>query len=133
VKQLSVIAVIAISISNGSRAHAAPPEPSGAHPRMLLDAELRAQWRVMAKLSAGPVVGAIRLCHAARTSRDFDRALYMGSEWSKVLQACLVAWAATDSDDDAATAVRFFTALIDDLDDVGDGKGGVAAVRREIV
>src|SRR5687767_1304244 len=112
-------------------ARAAPPEPTGPHPRMLLDKDLRAQWKAMAKLDAGPVVGAIRLCADARQSRDHDRALYQGSEWAKVLQACLVAWAATDSKEDAQTALRFFTALIDDLDRVGDGRGGDAAAQRD--
>jgi hypothetical protein len=114
-----------------SVAHAAPPEPKGPHPRMLLDTELRAQWRAMAKLPAGPVVGAIKLCEDARMSRDHERALYQGSEWARVLQACLVAWAATDSKDDAATAVKYFTALIDDLDIVGDGRGGDESARRD--
>jgi hypothetical protein len=110
---------------------AAPPEPQGPHPRMLLDAELRAQWKAMAKLPAGPVVGAIRLCEDARVGNDHERALYQGSEWARLLQACLVAWAATDSKDDAATALRYFTALIDDLDRVGDGRGGDEAARRD--
>jgi hypothetical protein len=114
-----------------SAAHAAPPEPTGPHPRMLLDKQLRAQWRAMAKLEAGPVVGAIRLCEQARTTRDYDRALYQGSAWSRVLQACLVAWAATDSKDDAATAIKYFTALIDDLDRIGDDRGGDTAAQRD--
>jgi hypothetical protein len=114
-----------------SLAHAAPPEPKGAHPRMLLDHELRAQWKAMAKLSAGPVVGAIRLCEEARTTRDHDRALYQGSEWARVLQACLVAWVATESKDDAATAVKFMTALLDDRDMLGDGRGGDTSAQRD--
>ena len=123
--------LIALLLVVTSVAHAAPPEPTGPHPRMLLEKDLRAQWKAMAKLDAGPVVGAIRLCAGARESRDHDRALYQGSEWAKVLQACLVAWAATDSKDDAQTALRFFTALIDDLDNVGDGRGGDEAARRD--
>jgi hypothetical protein len=98
---------------------------------MLLDKELRAQWRAMAKLPAGPVVGAIRLCEEARTTRDHDRALYQGGEWSRVLQACLVAWAATDNKEDAATAIKYFTALIDDLDRIGDGLGGDKSAQRD--
>ena len=85
----------------------------------------------MARLPAGPVVGAIRLCNDARTSRDHERALYQGSAWARLLQACLVAWAATDSKDHAATAVKYFTALIDDLDRIGDGRGGDNAARRD--
>ena len=98
---------------------------------MLLDRDLRAEWRKYARLSAGPVVGAIRLCTEARTTHDHDRALYQGAEWAKVLQACLVAWASTDDDAHALTAIRFFSALIDDLDSVGDGRGGDEAARRD--
>lgn len=127
-KLLWIVAAIVISL--GGRALAGPPEPTSKHPRMLLDDKLRAQWRAMATLSQRPIAGAIRLCEDARKTRKYDRALYMGSEWSKVLQACLVAWAATDNHDDAATAVRFFTALLDDLDIVGDGRGGDAAAWR---
>ncbi len=126
-----VLVLVAITIMFATGAEAAPPEPSGQHPRMLLDANLRAQWRAMAKLSSGPVVGAIRLCDEARTSSDHDRALYQGTEWARVLQACLVAWAATNSNDHAATAIRFYKALLDDLDTIGDGRGGDDAVRRD--
>jgi hypothetical protein len=110
-------------------AHAAPPEPSGAHPRLLLDAALKAAWR--ASKDRGPVKGAITLCEHARDTGEHDRAVYMGSEWAKVLQACLVAWAATDDASYAKTATRFFTALLDDLDRTGDGQGGDSAVRRD--
>lgn len=126
-----VFSIIALVLALSRVAAATPPEPTGAHPRMLLDRDLRAQWRAMAKLPVGPVIGAIHLCDEARTTRDHDRAVYMGSEWAKVLQACLVAYAATDKPEHAATAVKFFTALIDDLDAVGDGRGGDEAVRRD--
>src|SRR5262249_15737233 len=66
-----------------------------------------------------------------RGSRDHVAAQYMGWEWKKMLQACLVAWAATGERDHAATALKYFTALLDDLDAVGDGKGGDAAGSRD--
>jgi hypothetical protein len=112
-------------------ADAAPPEPSGPHPRMLLDAELRAAWRARAKTGHGPIAGAIEVCGGDRSPREHAGAQYMGSEWKKMLQACLVAWAATGEPDHARTALRYFTALIDDLDTVGDGKGGDAAANRD--
>src|SRR5262249_16245461 len=49
----------------------------------------------------------------------------------KVLQACLVAWAATEKPEHARTAIRFFTALLDDLDKIGDGLGGDESARRD--
>jgi hypothetical protein len=112
-------------------ASATPPEPAGPHPRMLLDARLRAAWKAQASNAHGPVVGAITLCEDQLNTGSHDRALYMGSEWSKMLQACLVAWAATDKPAYGATALKYFTALIDDLDVLGDGKGGDHAASRD--
>lgn len=123
----AVLAVLAIT----SVARAEPPEPHGAHPRMLLDPSLRAAWHEQAQAEHGPVKGAIALCADARDGHDHDAAVYQGSEWAKVLQACLVAYAATDNKDDAATAIRFFTALLDDLDQIGDHRGGDEAARRD--
>ena len=40
---------------------------------------------------------AIALCDDARTTHKYDGAQYQGFEWAKTLQACLVAWAATDN------------------------------------
>jgi hypothetical protein len=98
---------------------------------MILDPELRAAWKQQATEAHGPVVGAIALCEHAHDTPEHDHAGYQGAEWAKALQACLVAWAATDRDDMAKTAERLFTALIDDLDDIGDHKGGNEAARRD--
>ena len=128
---LLVAGLVVVGSIAGDDARAAPPEPRGPHPRMLLDNELRAAWRAQAKQGRGPVVGAIRLCDDARTTGSSDGALYQGALWASTLQACLVAWAATDDRDHAKTALRFFTALLDDLDRVGDGRGGDAAAQRD--
>ena len=98
---------------------------------MLLDDALRTAWKQMAKEQRGPVQGAIVLCDEARTTAKHDGQGYQGSEWSKTLQACLVAWAATDNAQHAKTAIRFFTALLDDLEQVADGKGGDDAGKRD--
>lgn len=114
-----------------SVASATPPEPSGPHPRMLLDANLRAAWKAQVKDSHGPVHDAIALCDEDRSTHNHDGASYMGSEWSKMLQACLVAWAATDKREYVTSSLKYLTALIDDLDKIGDGKGGDQAARRD--
>ena len=124
-------AAVAILLVFSAVAGATPPEPKGAHPRIILDGSLRSAWKQQAGLEHGPVVGAIKLCAHARTTREHDSGVYRGSEWVKVLQACLVAWAATDSKDDAATATRFATALLDDQDTIGDHKGGDGIVAHD--
>jgi hypothetical protein len=113
-------------------AYAAPaPEPTGPHPRIVLDADLKAAWHAQAGLEHGPVIGSIKLCANARDTHEHDAGVYRGIEWVKVLQACLVAWVATDNKDDATTAIRFMTALLDDQDKIGDGKGGDDIVRHD--
>jgi uncharacterized protein (TIGR03382 family) len=109
----------------------AQPEPSGAHPRLFLDDAMRAAFKKQAK-QAGPVKTAISYCSAASGGgRKYDNDRYMGFLWSSNVQACLVAWAATGDDGHAKTAIRYFTALLDDQDNVGDGKGGDNTVRRD--
>lgn len=126
---MRVAATLLVALATA--AHAAPPEPHGPHPRLLLDTGLKAAWQADAKASRGPVKGAIALCANARDTAEHDGALYQGSEWAKVLQACLVAWAATDDASFAKTSIRFFTALLDDLDRIGDGQGGDKAATRD--
>lgn len=125
------LAAVALILLAAHVAEATPPEPTGAHPRMLLDAELKAAWSVAATQERGPIAGSLALCTSGGTTGEHDRAVYMGSEWSRVLQACLVAYAATGKQEHATTAIKFFTALLDDLDMIGDDKGGDAAARRD--
>ena len=123
---------VAIALLFASAAAAAPaPEPGGAHPRIVLDTDLKAAWHAQAGKEHGPVIGSIKLCADARNTHEHDAGVYRGSEWVKVLQACLVAWEATDNKDDATTAIRFMTALLDDQDKIGDGKGGDEIVRHD--
>lgn len=96
---------------------------------MLLDAELRAAWKGL--VGRGPVQGSIVLCENARDTADHDGAQYQGSEWARTLQGCLVAWAATGDASFAKTAIRFYDALLDDLDRVGDRLGGDKAATRD--
>ena len=126
-----VAVLLGTAVLGTAVAHAAAPSPAGKHPRMLLDPPLRAAWQAQARLPHGPVARAIEICHDAGTTARYDGAQYQGSEWAKALQACLVAWAATGDAHHAAASIKFFTALIDDLDQIGDGKGGDKAAWRD--
>ena len=107
-------------------AHAQP------HPRLFLDDAVRKTWAAQAKQKGSAIARSVDACKTiagdpARHVRD----LYMGLDWARHLQHCLVAWAATGDDRAAKTALRYFTALIDDLENVGDGKGGDKAATRD--
>jgi hypothetical protein len=126
-----VVSLVVWGVLASAAARAAPPEPGGPHPRLLLDDELRAVWRPLARQPRGPVATAIRVCRDAGGAGKYEGALYQGAAWAKALQACLVAHVATGREEHARTAIRFFTALIDDLDKVGDKLGGDEAARRD--
>jgi len=99
---------------------------------MLLDEQLRAAWKSEAKSRHGPVNDAIALCNEDGSKpHAHDGALYMGYEWAKMLQACLVAWVATEKPEYVTSSLKYFTALLDDLDTIGDGKGGDKAASRD--
>ena len=66
----------------------------------------------------------------ARPDR-FGRDGYMGLDWARSLQTCLVAWRATGEDRHAQTALIYFKALLDDRTTVGDGKGGDKSATRD--
>jgi hypothetical protein len=129
VRAILAVALIAAAVPAGAHAQ---PAPSGKHPRLLLDDATRAAWRRRAKDDDSGVHRAIAQCDDVRARpREYTHDNYMALDWSAHLQACLVAWAATGDDAHARTAMRFFGAMLDDLDDVGDGKGGDLAANRD--
>jgi hypothetical protein len=130
-RALALVLGAALAASAPTVVAAAPAEPSGAHPRLFLDKAMRDAWKGQAK-KAGAVKSAIDLCgRASGGGGDFKTDRYMGFNWASSLQACLIAWAATDEDAHAKTAIMYYTALLDDLTVIGDGKGGDGTVRRD--
>jgi len=121
-------AVLVLSLATSA---AAQPEPSGPHPRLFLDDAIRAAWKQQVG-KPGPIQTAIDYCRrASGGGSEFDNDRYMGFLWSTNVQACAIAWAATGDDAHAKVAIKYFTALLDDLDNVGDGKGGDNTIRRD--
>ncbi len=107
-------------------------EPSGPRPRMLLDAKLRGTWKQQAKVKDSAVARAIQRCDDTRSKpADYRSDSYMGFDFSANLNACLIAWVVRGSDDDARSAIMYFTALLDDKSTIGDGQGGAEIVRRD--
>jgi hypothetical protein len=129
---LRAFVVIVVACLSTSATADKAPEPTGPHPRILLDESLRAAWKQAAKVEDSAVHRAIRRCEATRKNpKDFQRDSYMGFDWHWSLNACLISWVVRGSDDDARSAVVFVKALLDDLQHIGDGKGGEKSVRRD--
>lgn len=113
-------------------ASAAPPEPSGPHPRLFLGNQVETNLQELARKSGTVVAAAVSRCKELESGREsFARDGYMGLDWAQYLQSCLIAWKATGKDGALRTSIRYFRALLDDLQMVGDGKGGDGAARRD--
>lgn len=113
-------------------ASAAPPEPTGPHPRMFLDTKTKSAIKAAASKEGSHISRAIRECRRATASmKEEARNAYMGFNWASNTTNCALAWHATGDASHAKTAIHFFTALLDDWDTVGDGKGGDTAVRHD--
>jgi hypothetical protein len=121
------LALVLVALSTSACA-----EPSGPHPRLFLDDGTLSGLRELAQRGENPVAGAVRRCREVESSPEaFSRDGYMGLDWAQYLQACLIAWKATGRDGAARTATRYFRALLDDLQVVGDGRGGDQAASRD--
>lgn len=129
---LAAWAAVCILAVSAAPAAAQPDIPTPKHPRLLLDDKLRASWKALAAKAGSPVARAVDRCkQIGGNPKEFARDLYMGLDWAGYLQNCLVAWAATGNDAYADTTMRYFAAMLDDLEQVGDGKGGNNAARRD--
>ncbi|MEZ4400554.1 MAG: hypothetical protein R3B06_11080 [Kofleriaceae bacterium] len=130
-KRCVLFVLVALAGSSTVAAQPRGPAPPG-HPRLFLDAEVRAAWTAQARQTGSAVAGSIAACTAIAADRDrYGRDLYMGLDWARNLQHCLVAWAATGADAHARTALVYYQALLDDLVVPGDGKGGDQAANRD--
>jgi len=113
-------------------AGAAPPEPSGPHPRLWLDATTRASLKALAAKEGNAVSRAVRQCgRVTGNMKQEARNLYMGLDWAAHASNCAIAYHATGNATYAATSITFFKAMLDDWEFVGDGKGGNDAARHD--
>ncbi|MBP9088758.1 MAG: hypothetical protein KBG15_21725 [Kofleriaceae bacterium] len=116
----------------GTVARADVAVPSGAHPRIVLDDTLKATWKKAAKDPTSVVSRMIAKCEViGKDPKEYDHDVYMSFTWATSIQNCLVAWVATDKAAYATTAIRYFTAILDDRQELGDGKGGDESIRRD--
>ncbi|HTQ02200.1 MAG TPA: MYXO-CTERM sorting domain-containing protein [Polyangiaceae bacterium] len=104
---------------------AAQAAPSGAHPRLFLDAATKQGLVAQAGDASSPVARGAARCSAARANpSDYSDGGWQGFEFLTTLSGCLASWEASGNSDDLATAFKYFSVLLDDYQTVGDGAGG---------
>ncbi len=106
--------------------------PTGAHPRLFLDPETVTALKAAAAVDGGPVAEAVAMCDdvIARPA-EYAAGGYQGFNFADSLQACLIAYVVRGNPADAATAVKYWKALLDDYVTIGDGAGGDEVVRHD--
>ncbi|WP_395678380.1 hypothetical protein [Inquilinus sp.] len=98
--------------------------PSGPHPRIWLTPQIVASWQAIQSVPNSPVNRAIAKCNDARLDpADYSDGQFQGFRWVEALDACLVAYKTTKSTQHRDTAIKYWTALMDDAQTVGDGDG----------
>jgi MYXO-CTERM domain-containing protein len=125
--------VCALSIGAVAQvAHAAPPEPSRAHPRLFLDTDTVTRLKALASRPGSAVARAVTRCNdvIANPGR-YATGGTQGFDFHFPFGACAISWIATENPQAGAAAVKYFRAFVDDKMMVGDGAGGDTAVRSD--
>jgi len=118
-----------LSVSVSAQAQTAP---SGAHPRIWLDADTLTGMQAQADVANSPVARGAARCEAARLNpSEYDVGGWQGFEFVTTLSGCLGSWVASGNTDDLATAIKYWNVLLDDYQTVGDGLGGDTVVTHD--
>ena len=124
---VSIAATVAAA-TFGSIASAAPPAPKGAHPRLFLDAPTLASMKAKVSDPSSGVGRAIAKCKdVAANPGDYTSSGYQGDAWSFAASSCALAYQLTGDASYAASAIKLWNALLNDVSTIGDGKACVAS------
>lgn len=97
-------------------------------PRIVLDGDTLAALK-KAAAAESPAFKTLRERCRVFSSGDKSSG-YLGLQWAEAVISLTLCWHATEEERYADLAVRYLTALIDDREAIGDGKGGDKEVRR---
>jgi hypothetical protein len=104
---------------------AAQEAPSGAHPRIWLDPATRTGMQAQVNPASEPMRRAVTRCAQAHAQpNEYASGGWQGFEFVITLSSCLAAYAGTGGQDALTTAIKYWTVLLDDYQEVGDGQGG---------
>jgi hypothetical protein len=99
-----------------------PPQNPGAHPRMLLTSDRLAQ---IAKLkSSGSPIWERLFDNCEEANKELVASGYEAWDWANDALSLAICFRVTNESKYAEQAVKYFAALLDDKEKVGDGKGG---------
>ena len=124
----SLVAILAAA----SHADAAPPAPSGPHPRIWLTAATKAALTANLAKNGSAAAAAVAECDdAVANPSNYTHAIYEGYGWAYASASCGMAWQLTHDPKYAAAGLRIFGALLNDFTVIGDGAGGASAVTHD--
>lgn len=114
-------------VAFASEAKAAPPPPTGPHPRIILNAATITALKAKMGTPGSATAQMIARCDAVVASpARYNDGVYTGYGWAFNGSACALAFQLTQKTTYRDQAVRFLTALLNDRDQIGDGRGGDA-------
>jgi len=119
-----VLAAAAL-VGGGGTATAAPAPPSGGHPRLFLSTSVKAALVTAATQSDSAMAALIKECETAGTKPTAGSG-YMGQDWSYDASACAIAWQITGTAAYAATGIKLWKQLLEDIETPGDKMACVA-------
>ena len=126
------LGLAAATLFVSSAAVAAPPAPSGPHPRLFLDPTTLATMQAQAQEPSSGTAQAFALCADARNNPDqYAAGGTWTFDWGFVATACALAYQVGADPADADTAFVYFNALLDDYLHAGDGLGGDDVVQHD--
>ncbi len=106
-------------------AAAAPAPPTGPHPRILLNKATLDALKAKAAVSGSATQKTIARCDATIASPSrYSDGVYTGYGWAFNGSACALAFQLTGKTTYRDQAVKYLNALLNDRDQMGDGRGG---------
>jgi hypothetical protein len=113
------------SLAVSAAAVAAPPAPTGAHPRIFLDATTLSALKADAAKDNSATQHAVQTCDdVIAHPGEWTSGGYQGLGFVEPLSACLIAYEVRGDAASAHAAVTYWKALLDDYTTLGDGAGG---------
>ena len=130
---MGVAATTALALT-GVRAWAAPPAPTGGHPRLFMDSETLAAYTANAARAGSRAAIFAKRCQDTLDHPEWfmDRGGADGDNFPGAALSCAFAYTvnsdATKKSQYLTQAIKYWKAAMNDVDVLGDGKGCVAGV-----